>query len=215
MPTNQSEKPARHLNNPWNTYSARIRVNRSDFMKKPRFQQGFSKISECIHPGSNRGPSACKADVITTTLWIQDGENVSWSRTHPHSWRNEKRHLLFVSATNTAKYVQRRARAFRIGSSRRSSDSCSSYSYELLKQSCRNTTDYSCQYINKAYEIIVRNFRLSLSLLLFHFTVVILRRGSNSSWTHLNLPILGALWWSRGRATRAMTVPFVCTPNIA
>ena len=107
------------------------------------------------------------------------------------------------------------ARAFRIGSSRRSSDSCSSYSYELLKQSCRNTIDYSCQYINKAYEIIVRKFRLSLSLLLFHFTVVILRRGSNSSWTHLNLPILGALWWSRGRATRAMTVPFVCTPNIA
>ena len=41
----------------------------------------FAKL--CYHAGSNRGPSACKADVITTTPWCHGFNSII---TVPHAW---------------------------------------------------------------------------------------------------------------------------------
>ena len=39
---------------------------------------GHTHVLACAHSGSNRGPSACKADVMTTTLWALVEVNGDW-----------------------------------------------------------------------------------------------------------------------------------------
>ena len=51
----------------WDSSRFQPRSMKFAFLKNGIFF--FCKVTHCFHPGSNLGPSACKADVITTTLW--------------------------------------------------------------------------------------------------------------------------------------------------